>query len=108
MQPLLMSKNNNYYNSEGLFVAFATQYIMCMLRILLSSVACLAVPYFPTLSIKWQDFLGKKYSKIDCVFWFSTIVSEIVLIIRRVILKIIVINVQTSSYKVRVILVIFQ
>jgi len=39
---------------------------------------------------------------------FSTIMSEIMLIIRRVILKIILINVQTSSYKVHVILIIFQ
>ena len=42
------------------------------------------------------------------VMVFSTIMSEIVLIIRRVIVQIIVINVQTSSYKVHVILVIFQ
>jgi len=42
------------------------------------------------------------------VLVFSTIMSEIVLIIRRVILKIILINVQTSSYKVHVILIIFQ
>jgi hypothetical protein len=42
------------------------------------------------------------------VLVFSTIMSEIVLIIRRVILKIILINVQTSLYKVHVILVIFQ
>ena len=59
MQPLLMWKINNYYNSECLFVAFATQYTMCMRRIILSSVACLPVLYFPTLSIKWQDFLEK-------------------------------------------------
>jgi len=42
------------------------------------------------------------------VLVFSTIMSEIDLIIRRVILQIIVINVQTSSHKVHVILVIFQ
>jgi len=58
MQPLLQWKNN-YYNSECLFVAFATQYTMRMRRVILSSVTCLAVPYFPTLSYKMARFSGK-------------------------------------------------
>jgi len=36
--------------------------------ILLSSVACLALPYFSTLSRKAHDFLGKKLLNIKCVF----------------------------------------
>jgi hypothetical protein len=64
MQPLLMWKSNNYKNSECLLVAFETQYTILMHRFILSSVTCLAVTYFPTLPVKWQDFL-EKYSKTE-------------------------------------------
>jgi len=45
-------------------VAFGSQHAQRMCRIILSSVACLALQYFPTLSDKWQDFQrGKKIKK---------------------------------------------
>jgi hypothetical protein len=56
VQPLLQWKSNNYYYSECLIVAFATQYIKCMCRIILSFVTCLAVQYFPTLCYKMARF----------------------------------------------------
>jgi len=39
------------------FVDLAMQHAMPMLRIVLSSVACLLLRYFSTLSYKQQDFL---------------------------------------------------
>jgi len=98
VQPLLQWKSNNYYYSECLFVAFATQYIMRMCRIILSSVTCLAVPYFQTLCYKMARFSGKNILRQnECSGFFYNYVGK-VFIIRRVILKIIVINVQTFFY----------
>ena len=51
---------------------------------ILSSVACLALPYFPPLSRKWHNFFGGKKLNIKCVFWFSLqLLSEIFLTLRR-------------------------
>jgi hypothetical protein len=46
--------------SEYVFVALGIEHSMCMRRILLASVACPALQYFPTLSYKRHDSGRKK------------------------------------------------
>jgi hypothetical protein len=66
------------------FVALGIQHAMRMGRIILSSVACLALQYFSTLSHKSYDLRGKKLLNVKCVFSFSVqLLSEIFLILRR-------------------------
>ena len=51
---------------------------------ILSSVACLPLPYFSTLSHKRHDFPGRKLLNTKCVLWFSIqLLSETFLILRR-------------------------
>jgi hypothetical protein len=72
-------------------------------RIVLSSVACPAVPYFSTLSHKQLDLRENLLDTIR-VFWFSVqLLSETFLILRRI-QRDIIINVHRSSCKVPVIL----
>jgi hypothetical protein len=54
--------------SDCVFVAFFIQHAKCMRCIILSSVACLAVPYISTLF--HSRFSGKNLFNIKCVFWF--------------------------------------
>jgi len=58
--------------SEWVFVAFAIQREMRMPRIILSYVACLDVPHFPTISLKRHDFREKIMERKISIFIFST------------------------------------
>ena len=85
---------------------YSTQSVSAILYSYLSSVACLALPYFSTLSHKQHDF-WKKLLKIKCTnLFFSTNFSEIFLILRRI-QQDIFISVRRSSCKVPVILLRF-
>jgi hypothetical protein len=84
-------------------VVSVIQHAKRMRRIILPSVACLAVPYFYTLSHKRHDF-WKKLLNIKCVFWFSVqLLSETFLILRRI-QRDIIINIHRSLRKVPLLL----
>jgi len=57
--------------SEYVSVVLVIRHAKHMLRIMLSSVACLAVQYFSTFSHKRHNFRKKKLLNTKCVFWFS-------------------------------------
>jgi hypothetical protein len=85
--------------SKCVSVALVIQHAKRMCRIILSSVACLAVPYFSTLYHKRHD-IRKKLLNIKCVFLFSLqILSERFVIPARI-QRDIIINVHRSLYKV--------
>jgi hypothetical protein len=56
--------------SKCVFVVCVIQQAKRMRCIILSSMVCLAVPYFSTLSHKQHDFREKRLVNIKCVFWF--------------------------------------
>jgi hypothetical protein len=89
--------------SKCVSVALVIQHAKRMRRIILSSVACLAVPYFPTLSHKRHDFRKNVIEHKMCVLIFSTILSETFLIVRRI-QRDIIINVHRSLCKVPLLL----
>ena len=67
-----------------MFVALGIQHVMHMRHIILSSVACVALPYFYKLSLKRRDFRKKKtLLNTKYVFWLSLkLSSETSLILR--------------------------
>ena len=86
-------------------VALVIQHAKRIRHIIFSSVACLAPPYFFTLSHKRQDF--RKNSQHKMYVWIlSTNLSKTFLIPGRI-QRDIVINVKTSSSKVPVMVVRF-
>jgi hypothetical protein len=74
-----------------------------MRRLILSSVPCLKLGYFSTLSQKRHDFGGKIIEHKMCVLTFSTNYSEKFIILRRI-QQDAVINLKSSSCKMPVIL----
>jgi hypothetical protein len=83
---------------EYVSVALLMQRAERVRRIILSSVACLAKPYFSTLSHKRCDFRKRSIEGKMCVLIFSTNLSKTFLILRRIERQIII-NVHTSSCK---------
>jgi len=84
--------------AEYMFVALAVQHAQRVRRIILSSLACLTVPYFSTLSHKRHDF-RKMLLNIKCLFWFSLQrLSERFLILRRIRRDIIINSYRSSCY----------
>jgi hypothetical protein len=88
---------------KGLIIRHAKR----MRRIILSSVASLAIPYFSTLPHKRQDFQEEKnLLNIKCVFRFSVQLLSKTFLILRIIQEDIT-NVHMSSCNVHIFLVIF-
>jgi hypothetical protein len=80
--------------------ALVIHHAVRMPHIILSSVACLALTYFYTLSHKRHDCRGKKLLNTKCAFWFFLqIMPETFFFLRRI-KRNTVMNVQTWSCKV--------
>jgi hypothetical protein len=89
--------------AECVYVTLVIQHAKRVHTITLSSLACLAIPYFSTLSHKRHNFRVKKLLNIKRVLIFCTNLSETFLILRRTEWDII--NVRRSSCKLSFILV---
>ena len=83
-KPLLPWKSSKYY-TFCVSVALVIQHVKHMCYIMLSSVACIAPPYFSTFSShKPRETFGKHLVNIRCMFWPSLqFLSETFLILRR-------------------------
>ena len=63
--------------SECVFLALVAKHVMCMNHFMLSSVSCMALRYFSTLSHKWYDSRGKVVEQKMCILPLSTLVWNI-------------------------------
>jgi hypothetical protein len=70
------------FHIECVFVALFIQHAKCMCRVVLYSVSCPALPYFPHLSHKGHDFRTKDFYAKKRALIFSTILSKALFIIR--------------------------
>ena len=108
----LRSRNHRYRGKEisityskCVTVGLSVQHAKRMRRIIRSSVAGLATSYFSTLSHKRHDFRGGKNIEHKMYVWFSLQILSKIFFILRIIHRVMLINVYTSSCKVTVILV---
>ena len=69
--------------AECVYVALVIQYTKRMRHIILSFVACLAVPHFSALSHKRHDF-RKMFVEYKMCLIFSITLSETFIILRRI------------------------
>ena len=84
------ARSRNHYcrgkaitHSECVSVALVIQHAKRMRRFV-SSVACLAIPYFSTLFHKRNDFRGKKLLNIKCVLGFHLqLLSETFFVVKK-------------------------
>ena len=73
-------KATSITHSDSLAVALIIQYAMCMLRIIMPSETCMAVPYFSALSHEGYAFRKKKKSlnmKICVLILFANFLSYV-------------------------------
>jgi hypothetical protein len=92
---------------ERVAVALIIQRANRMRRVTLSRLACLPLPYFPTISHKRHDFWKKGLPNIKCVFIFSLQLLFEIFFILKIIQRDIIVNIHSSSCKVSIIRVMF-